>query len=193
MTAFLGVALLGVLPGIGVAVALSILNVFRRAWWPDQAVLGRVDGIAGYHDLASYPDAEQVPGLTLFRFGAPLIFANVRAFREGVRALVRATPPPRWIVVTAEPMTDIDTSAADVLAQLHGELEADGIELVFAELKDPVRRKMVRFGLMEKLGPASLFPTIEDAVAAFRRLPRPRPAPEEPFRGSVTEPSADIG
>jgi MFS superfamily sulfate permease-like transporter len=90
-------------------------------------------------------------------------------------------------------MTDIDTSAADVLEQLHGELQAEGIELVFAELKDPVRRKMVRFGLMEKLGAASLFPTIEDAVAAFRRLPRPRPAPAEPSRAPVAEPSADIG
>jgi MFS superfamily sulfate permease-like transporter len=193
MAAFLGVALLGVLPGIGVAVALSILNVFRRAWWPYAAVLGRVDGMAGYHDLTSYPDAEQVPGLALFRFGAPLFFANVRAFREGVRALAGKTPPPRWIVVTAEPMTDIDTSAADVLEPLLGELQAEGIALVFAELKDPVRRKLVRFGLMEKLGASNVFPTIDEAVAAFCQLPRPRPAPDEPARASVTELSADSG
>ncbi|HSP36300.1 MAG TPA: sulfate permease [Frankiaceae bacterium] len=169
--AFLGVALLGVLPGIAVAVALSILNVFRRAWWPDTAELGRVDDVAGYHDLASYPDAERLPGLTLFRFGAPLFFANARAFREAVRAMSTATPAPRWIVVTAEPITDLDTSAAEVLGQLRGELERAGILLVFAELKDPVKRKMLRFGLGDQLDPSRSFPTIEAAVAAYRTIP----------------------
>jgi high affinity sulfate transporter 1 len=171
MAAFLGVALLGVLPGIAIAVGLSILNVFRRAWWPDDAVLGRVHGLEGYHDATSYPDATQLPGLTLFRFGAPLFFANVRAFRDKVRELARATPAPRWIVVTAEPITDVDTSAADVLGQVHDELERAGITLVFAEVKDPVRRKLVRFGLMDTLGPEHFFPTIEAAVAAFEQLP----------------------
>jgi high affinity sulfate transporter 1 len=183
MAAFLGVAMLGVLPGIAVAVGLSILNVFRRAWWPDTAVLGRVEDMAGYHALSSHPEGSEVPGLTLFRFGAPLFFANARAFRELVRELAATTPSPRWIVVTAEPVTDIDTSAADVLEQLHDELAADGITLVFAELKHPVRLKMDRFGLIEKLGPARFFPTIEAAVAAFQQIPAPRVAhvdPEEP-------------
>ncbi len=171
MAAFLGVALLGVLPGIAIAVGLSILNVFRRAWWPDEAVLGRVTGLSGYHDIASYPDAQLLPGLILFRFSGPLFFANVRAFRQRIRELAKATPTPRWIVLTAEPITDIDTTAADVIEEMHNELEKAGITLVFAEVKDPVRRKLERFGLTDTLDPDRFFPTIEAAVAAFETQP----------------------
>jgi high affinity sulfate transporter 1 len=118
LAAFLGVAVLGVLPGIGIAVGLSILNVFRRSWWPYSTSLGRVEGIPGYHDLRSYPDAERVDGLVVFRFDAPLFFANARAFREQVRELAVTQPRPRWIVVAAEPITDVDTTAADMLEDL---------------------------------------------------------------------------
>jgi high affinity sulfate transporter 1 len=166
--AFLGVALLGVLPGIGVAVVLSVLNVFRRAWWPYQAELGRAEGVAGYHDLRSYPDAERLPGLVLFRFDAPLIFANARSFREEVSRLSRTDPRPRWIVVAAEPITDVDTTAADMLEDLDEDLNAEGISLVFAELKDPVREKIDRYKLTRTIDPAHFFPTIEDAVATYR-------------------------
>ena len=127
IAAFLGVALLGVLPGIAVAVALSILNVFRRAWWPYQTVLGRVAGCPGYHDVRSYPDAERLPGLVIFRFDAPLFFANARTFRDQVRRARGGEPPPPWIVVAAEPITDVDTTAADMLADLDEELNAQGI------------------------------------------------------------------
>ncbi|GAA1031245.1 sulfate permease [Virgisporangium ochraceum] len=168
MAAFLGVALLGVLPGIAVAVLLSVLNVFRRAWWPYHAELGRAAGVAGYHDLRSYPDAERLPGLVLFRFDAPLIFANARAFREEIRRLARVEEPPRWILVAAEPLTDIDTTAADMLEDLDEELNREGISLVFAELKDPVREKIDRYKLTRTIDPEHFFPTIEDAVAAYR-------------------------
>ena len=94
IAAFSGVALLGVLPGIAIAVGLSILNVFRRSWWPYSAVLGRVAGIPGYHDMLSHPDAEELEGLVIFRFDAPLFFANARAFREQVRRLAAAKPAP---------------------------------------------------------------------------------------------------
>ena len=168
VAAFLGVALLGVLPGIGIAVGLSVLNVFRRVWWPYQAVLGRAEGVAGFHDVRSYPEAERLPGLVLFRFDAPLIFANARVFREQVRRLARSKPPPRWIVVAAEPITDVDTTAADMLEELDEELNAQGISLVFAELKDPVRSKIDRYELTRTIDPAHFFPTVEDAVAAYR-------------------------
>ncbi|MEU4159060.1 sulfate permease [Actinoplanes sp. NPDC026670] len=167
VAAFLGVALFGVLPGIAVAVALSVLNVFRRAWWPYHTVLGRADGVAGYHDVRSYPDAELVPGLVLFRFDAPLIFANARTFRDEIRHLSRAEPAPEWIVVAAEPITDIDTTAADMLEDLDQELNARGISLVFAEMKDPVRTKIDRYKLTRTIDPAHFYPTIEDAVGAF--------------------------
>jgi high affinity sulfate transporter 1 len=166
--AFLGVVLLGVLAGIAVAVGLSILNIFRQAWWPYNTVLGRARGVKGYHDVRSYPEARQLPGLVIYRFDAPLFFANVKTFRDQVRRLARADPPPSWIVIAAEPVTDVDTTASDVLTELDQELSAQGISLVFAELKDPVRRKIDRYGLARTIEPRHFFPTIGAAVAAFR-------------------------
>ena len=169
ITAFLGVALLGVLQGIAVAVALSILNVFRRAWWPYQTTLGRVPGMPGQHDRELHPEAEQLPGLVIFRFDAPLFFANARTFRDQIRRLAAAEPRPHWIVIAAEPITDVDTTAADMLADLDEELNAAGTFLVFAELKDPVRAKLERYQLIGPLDPGHFFPTIDVAVEAFRR------------------------
>jgi high affinity sulfate transporter 1 len=165
--AVLGVAVLGVLPGIAVAVGLSILNVFRHAWWPHQALLGRADGIPGYHDQSFHPTVEHVPGLVIFRFDAPLLFANARTFRDQVRRLASLDPTPRWIVVAAEPITDVDTTAADMLEDLDRELAARGTALVFAELKDAVRRKMVRYDLADQLAPDRFFETIRVAVEAY--------------------------
>src|SRR6516225_3349183 len=169
MAAFLGVALLGVLPGIALAVALSILNVFRRAWWPYDTELGRVDGLPGYHDVHTYPQAQHLPGLVIYRFDGPLFFANATTFRDEIRRLARADPPPKWIVIAAEPITDVDTTASDMLEELDEALNADCISLVFAELKDPVRSKIERYGLTSTINPAHFFPTIESAVAAFRQ------------------------
>jgi high affinity sulfate transporter 1 len=168
VAAFLGVALLGVLPGIAIAVGLSILNVFRRAWWPYDTELGRVEGLAGYHDVHTHPDAQQVPGLVIYRFDAPLFFANVKTFRDQIRRLAAADPPPRWIVIAAEPVTDVDTTAADVLTDLDEELNKRGISLVFAELKDPVRAKIERYGLTRTIDPGHFFPTVGAAVRAFQ-------------------------
>jgi MFS superfamily sulfate permease-like transporter len=166
--AFLGVVLLGVLPGIAVAVGLSIGNVFLRAWWPYQTTLGRVPGLRGFHDITSYPRAERLPRCVIFRFDAPLFFANARTFREQIRGLAACDPPPLWIVVASEPITDVDTTAADMLEDLDEDLNARGISLVFAEMKDPVRRKIERYQLTRTIDPAHFFPTLEDAVAAFR-------------------------
>jgi high affinity sulfate transporter 1 len=168
IAAFLGVALLGVLPGIAIAVGLSILNVFRRAWWPYQAVLGRVEGLEGYHDTRSYPAASHLPGLVIYRFDAPLFFANAKTFRDEVMRMAQADPPPRWILIAAEPMTDVDTTASDVLEDLDETLNARQISLVFAELKDPVRGKIERYGLTRTIDPHHFFPTVEAAVTAFR-------------------------
>jgi len=169
VAAFLGVALLGVLPGIAIAVALSILNVFRRAWWPYDTELGRVSGLAGYHDVHTHPEAQQLPGLVIYRFDGPLFFANATTFRDQVRRLAQADPPPRWILIAAEPMTDVDTTAADMLEDLDETLNARGTSLVFAELKDPVRDKIERYGLTRTIDPHHFFPTIESALAAFRQ------------------------
>jgi high affinity sulfate transporter 1 len=169
IAAFAGVALLGVLPGIAIAVALSILNVFRRAWRPYDTELGRVEGLEGYHDVAIHPEAEHLPGLVIYRFDGPLFFANATTFRDQVRRLAQADPPPRWILIAAEPMTDVDTTASDMLDDLDEALNADGISLVFAELKNPVRGKIERYGLTRTIDPHHFFPTIESALAAFRQ------------------------
>jgi high affinity sulfate transporter 1 len=189
IAAFLGVALLGVLPGIAIAVALSILNVFRRAWWPYDTVLGRVTDLEGFHDIRSYPAAERLPGLVIYRFDGPLFFANAKTFRDEVRRMARAAPKPAWIVIAAEPMTDVDTTAADVLTELDEALNAQGISLVFAEMKDPVRRKIERYGLTRTIDPRHFFPTIDAAVAAFREQTGAQWAaadqPEEPAPDSL--------
>jgi len=169
ISAFLGVALLGVLAGIAVAVALSILNVFRRAWWPYQTTLGRVPGLPGQHDRQQYPNAEELPGLVIFRFDAPLFFANTRTFRDQIRRLAGASPRPLWILIAAEPMTDVDTTAADMIADLDEELNANGTSLVFAELKDPVRKKLERYQLIGPLNPDHFFPTLDAAIDTFCR------------------------
>jgi high affinity sulfate transporter 1 len=183
VAAFLGVALLGVLQGIAVAVALSILNVFRRAWWPYQTTLGRVPGMPGYHDRELHPDAKELPGLVIFRFDAPLFFANARTFRDQIRRLAAAEPRPRWILIAAEPITDVDTTAADMLADLDEELNAAGISLVFAELKDPVRAKLERYELIGPLDPEHFFPTLEAALDHFRKDTSGARTPLDPDQG----------
>jgi high affinity sulfate transporter 1 len=166
MVAFGGVAVLGVLWGVGVAIALSLLNFIRRAWRPHDAVLGRVDNLKGYHDTERYPDARQIPGLVLYRFDAPLFFANADYFRERVRGLARAGDV-RWIVVAGEPITDIDATAGETLGALNDELDANGIELAFAELKDPVRDRLRRYGIEPAIGTHRFFPTVGVAVATY--------------------------
>jgi MFS superfamily sulfate permease-like transporter len=182
IAAFAGVVALGVLLGILVAVALSIGNVFRRAWWPYQAILGRVPGIAGYHDIRSYPHAELLAGCRIFRFDAPIFFANARTFREQVNLIARSEPHPQWIIIAAEPITDVDVTAADVLRDLDASIGARGTTLVFAEMKDPVRRKLERYALIPTINPCRFFPTLDTAIEAFRNgtgaeWAPPRPVP----------------
>lgn len=164
-----GVVLLGVLYGVGVAIALSLLNFIRRAWRPHDAVLGRVDGLKGYHDVTRYPAAARIPGLLIYRFDAPLWFANAEVFRGRLLELVdgSAGDPVRQVVVAAEPVTDIDSTAADVLRELHGDLAARGVGLRFAELKDPVKDRLRAYDLMGLLGEEAFHPTIGVAVHRY--------------------------
>lgn len=168
IVAFLSVATLGVIPGIGLAVAMSILDFLRRAWRPHDAILGRAPGVKGYHDLRRYPDARQIPGLLLFRWDAPLFFANADSFRERILEVVaEAQAPVRWVVIAAEPITDVDTTAAEMLQELDRSLAAQGVELAFAELKDPVKDRLRRYGLHKTIGGEYFFPTLGVAVKAF--------------------------
>jgi high affinity sulfate transporter 1 len=165
---FVGVAVLGVVPGIGLAIAIAIVEFLWDGWRPHSAVLGRAHGVKGYHDITRYPDARQIPGLVLFRWDAPLFFANAEFFSErALEAVAKSPTPVRWLVVTAEPVTSVDVTAGDTLAELDEALHARGIELCFAELKDPVKDKLKKFGLLAQLGENNFFPTIGVAVSRY--------------------------
>ena len=168
---FVGVAVFGAIPGIGLAIVIAVIEFLWDGWRPHSAVLGRADGVEGYHDITRYPDARLIPGLVLFRWDAPLFFANAELFQDRVLDAVANSPTPvRWLVVAAEPVTSVDVTAADVLAELDQALHAAGIELCFAEMKDPVKDKLKRFGLFARLGEETFFPTIEAAVASYLRF-----------------------
>lgn len=165
---FVGVAALGVIPGIGIAIVIAVIEFLWDGWRPHFAVLGRVDGIRGYHDVTRYPAARRIPGLVLFRWDAPLFFANAELFHQRIRDAVKESPTlVRRIIVTAEPVTSIDVTSADMLAELEHTLTESGIELRFAEMKDPVKDKLKRFGLFDRFGAAHFEPTIGSAVDAY--------------------------
>jgi high affinity sulfate transporter 1 len=166
----LGVMFVGVLQGIVIAVALSVIYIFKRAWAPYSAVLGTAPELPGWHDIGRYPEAEQVPGLLIVRWSAPLFFANANQFRDRIRELVKAsTPPPQWVLVAAEPITDIDTTAGAMLLDLDQELNAEGIHLAFAELQSGVRDTIVKYGLLETIDEGHLYRSVTEGVEAFRR------------------------
>jgi high affinity sulfate transporter 1 len=168
MACFAGVAVFGAIPGITIAVVIAVIEFLWDGWRPHSAVMGRVDQIKGYHDITRYPEARQVPGLVLFRWDAPLFFANAEFFHERVMdAVARSATPVRWFVVAAEPVTSIDVTAADAIADLDDSLYAAGIELCFAEMKDPVKDKLKRFGLLSRFGDQHLFATVGEAVSAY--------------------------
>jgi len=161
----IGVAVFGAIPGIGLAIAIAVIEFLWDGWRPHYAILGRVDGVEGYHDITRHPDARLVAGLVLFRWDAPLFFANAELFEERLLDAAAASPTPvRWVVIAAEPVTSIDVTSADMLMKLHTTLVLNGIDLCFAEMKDPVKDKLKRFGLYLSLGERAFFPTIEAAV-----------------------------
>jgi high affinity sulfate transporter 1 len=168
MTCFAGVAAFGAIPGIAIAVVIAVIEFLWDGWRPHSAVLGRVDKVKGYHDISRHPDAQLIPGLVLFRWDAPLFFANAEFFHARAMAAVASSPTPvRWLVVAAEPVTSVDVTAADVLSELDAYLHAGGIELCFAEMKDPVKDKLKRFGIFASLGEHTFFATIGEAVSAY--------------------------
>jgi MFS superfamily sulfate permease-like transporter len=166
-----GVAVLGVIPGIGLAIVIAIVEFLWDGWRPHSAVLGRAYGVKGYHDITRYPDARRIPVLVLFRWDAPLFFANAEFFKERALDAVETSPTPvRWLVVAAEPVTSVDITACDMVAELDETLHAQNIELCFAKLKDPVKDKLKRFGLFAQLGENHFFPTIGVAVSCYLEI-----------------------
>jgi sulfate permease, SulP family len=168
----------GVLYGVLVAVGLSVLDLLRRLARPHDGVLGYVPGIAGMHDIDDYPDAQPVPGLLVYRYDAPLCFANAENFRSRALAALETQPePPRWFLLNAEANVEIDSTAAETLEALHDELQRRGIVLALARVKQDLRADLRAAGLLDLIGEERIFPTLPTAVEAFRSGPSP---PEEP-------------
>ena len=168
MTCFAGVAVFGAIPGILIAIVIAVIEFLWDGWRPHSAVLGRVDNIEGYHDITRYPHARLIPGLVLFRWEAPLFFANAEFFHHRVLAAIASSPTPvRWLVVTAEPVTSIDVTSADAICEVDDALHAMGVELCFAEMKDRVKDKLKRFGIFDRFGEQRFFATIEEAVNGY--------------------------
>ncbi|CAM3856583.1 SulP family inorganic anion transporter [Ectopseudomonas alcaliphila] len=168
MACFAGVVTFGVIPGIGIAVVLAVIEFLWDGWRPYYTVLGQVEGIRGFHDIKRHPDARQIPGLLLFRWDAPLFFANAELFQQCLlQALERAPAPVRRVVIAAEPVTSIDVTSADMLGDLERMLADAGIELHFAEVKGPLKDKLRRFGLLHGDQAQHLQPTVSAAVEAY--------------------------
>ncbi|QCB52944.1 SulP family inorganic anion transporter [Rhodococcus sp. PAMC28707] len=169
IAAFLGVALVGVLQGILVAIGLSFVAVVARAWQPYRTELVQVADRPGFHDLERHPGGHRFPGLVLVRFDAALFFANGEIFDSYVRSVVAAAPSTvEWVVVAAEPITGLDTTAVDELVDLDIYLHSNGIRLAFAEMKGPIKDRLIRFGVGERFDSSHFYPTLESAVTAFQ-------------------------
>jgi SulP family sulfate permease len=186
LTATIGTVLFGVLVGVGLAIALSLVEILYRLARPHEGVLGRVPGLAGMHDVDDYPDAETLPGLIVYRYDAPLFFANVGDMRR--RALLAidqenaAHPhqPVRWFVLNVEANVEIDLTAADGLRELHRDLAARGVRLALARVKRDLRIPLERAGVTELIGEDMLFLTLPVAEEAYVRWATNQPGPPGP-------------
>lgn len=160
-----GVLGLGVLYGVLVAVALSILDLLRRVARPHAAVLGYAPGVPGMHDIEDYPDAERVPGLVVYRYDAPLCFANAEDFRH--RALRAVTPGTEWFVLNVEAAIEVDLTGLDALEAVRQELTGRGITLALARVKRELLDQLAADGLADRIGLDRCYPTLPAAVSAY--------------------------
>jgi high affinity sulfate transporter 1 len=168
----LGVIFIGVLQGILLAILLSVFQLFARMWRPRWAILGQEDGYPGYHDLRRHPTARTFPGILIIRWNAPLMFANATVFRTLIREQIAwADPKPTWVIVAAEPIIDLDTTAADTLRDLDEELNAQDIHLAFAALQGPVRDHLIKLGVQKTIDARNFYPTLDAALDAILGRP----------------------
>lgn len=176
LVTLLGVLISGILSGVVVAVGLSVLDLFARVARPQDAVLGEVRDLAGFHDVKDWPGGSTVPGLVLYRYDAPLCFANANDFESRALAAIAAeVEPVQWFVLNAEAIIELDITAADMLAELAQELQRRGIRFAMTRVKQGLFHELERAGLVARLGFDAFYPTIPVAVAAFRAQGSSRP------------------
>ena len=167
---------LGILPGIAIAIGLSVTELLIRLSRPHDGVLGFVPGLAGMHDIDDYPGAEQVPGLVVYRYDAPLFFANSNDFYS--QCLEAAdTPGCRWFLLNVEANVEVDSTGLDALVQLHDELQGRGIVLALARVKNDLMLPMRRYGVADVIGEENMYATLPTAVEAYRAWAAAHPAP----------------
>jgi high affinity sulfate transporter 1 len=160
---------LGVLYGVLAAVGLSILDLLRRVARPHDSVLGFVPGVAGMHDIEDYPHARLEPGLLIYRYDAPLFFANAEDFRKRATVAVDSNPDPvQWFVLNAEANVEVDLTALDAVDQLRQDLNRRGIVFGMARVTWHLREALDAAGLTDKIGEQNIFATLPTAVAAYR-------------------------
>ena len=160
---------LGVLYGVLAAVGLSILDLLRRVARPHDSVLGFVPGVAGMHDIEDYPHARLEPGLLIYRYDAPLFFANAEDFRKRATVAVDSNPDPvQWFVLNAEANVEVDLTALDAVDQLRQDLNRRGIVFGMARVTWLLREALDAAGLIDKIGEQNIFATLPTAVAAYR-------------------------
>jgi len=168
LLALLGVITVGVLPGVAIAVGMAIVHLVASTSRPHDAVLGRIPGMAGYHDLRRHPDARPVAGLAIFRFDSRLIFVNADHFKARVREVVAQAPPPlHGVILDAGGMTTLDTTGAAALGEVCAELAAKGVTLAVAETLGPVRDALEKTGLRDRIGGDRVFDTVDAAIAGL--------------------------
>lgn len=182
------VLVFGVLYGVLAAIGLSVVELLRRLARPHDGVLGYAPGVAGMHDVDDYPGARQVPGLVVYRYDAPLCFANAEDFRRrALAAAVSAAGPVRWFLLNAEANVEVDSTAADALAALRAELERRGVVFAMARVKRDLRDQLANAGLIDTIGEDRIFMTLPIAVAAYRSWHQQRfgSEPDDPRSGSA--------
>ncbi|WP_284228153.1 SulP family inorganic anion transporter [Mycobacterium antarcticum] len=161
---------LGVLYGVIAAVLLSILDLLRRLARAHDSVQGLVPGLAGMHDVDDYPLATLIPGLIVYRYDAPLCFANAEDFRHRALAAVDHSPPPvNWFVLNAEANVEVDMTALDALERLREELAGRGIVFAMARVKQDLHDALDAAGMLDKIGSDRLYMTLPTAVEAYER------------------------
>jgi sulfate permease, SulP family len=163
-----GVLLLDVLDGVMVAIVLSILDLLRRIARPHDGILGQVPGVAGMHDVDDYPEARTIPGLVVYRYDAPLCFANAENFRHRALTAVDGSPDPvEWFLLNAEANIEVDITAVDALEDLRADLTRRGVVFAIARLKQDLRDLLTPTGFLDRVGADHIFPTLPTAVRAF--------------------------
>jgi MFS superfamily sulfate permease-like transporter len=169
-----GVLATDLLVGVAIAVGLSVIELFARIARPHDAVMGRVPNIPGLHDIKDWPEATTIPGLVIYRYDAPLFFANAADFKRRALAVVEAEATPvEWLVVNTEAIVEIDITAADALVELYEKLRRRGVTLALARVKQDLYAQLKRCGLLDLIGTEHIFFTLPSAIDGFHQRQQP--------------------